>query len=273
MRKVTKNKLGILGVFAALTLLAILLVSNLPQYGLPSSPRIPGLFPKKQQLAAPDGLLLIAVEANLTTVPASSPLGSQRDSQIHFLPLEVMNRPIPDVNVIITSTTDPSIHTSNFTNSLGEVSAYLTPGSYKVEFLDWRLNDSFVTVNIISGQVTSLKSFLNATDYFVQSFSISDPHSSGLVVSWQPLYVEVQSIQLNPSQKILTYVEFNNFSPQTALNTASTSGIGIRVQVARSTTFNQSEWVDLRVESPISIEIIRGLQILSMNATYVVATA
>ena len=259
--------------FASLALLAIVLVSNLSQYSPPSSPKIPGLFPKHQPLAAPDGLLFITVEAILTSVQSSSPLGSLGDSQIKFLPLEVTNRPISDVNVIITNTEDPSIQTSNLTNSLGEVSAHLTPGSYKVEFLDWRLNDSFVTVNVLSGQVTSLKSFVSATDYFVRSFSISDPYSSGLVVSWQPLYVQVQSTQHISRQKILTYIEFNNFAPQTALNTAGTSGIGIRVQVAGSITLNQSEWLDLSVESPISIDTISGLQLLSMNTTYVVATA
>ena len=273
MRKDTNNKLGILGVFAALTLLAILLVPNLSQYTLPSSPKITGLVPKQQSLVAPDGgLLLITVEANLTLVPQPFLIGISSASQIHYLPTEVTNRPVPDVNVIITNTKDSSIQISNLTNSLGQVGDYLTPGTYRVEFLDWRLNDSSVTVNVISGQVTSLKSFINATDYFVQSFSISDPHSSGLVVSWQPLYVQIQGTQLISSQRTLTYLEYSNVSPETALNTAGASGMGVRVQVGGNMYMNRSEWLDVSVESPISIESIGGLQLLVLNIIYLVAT-
>jgi hypothetical protein len=266
MRDSTKNKLGIFTAVALMLILSILLISNLSAFALPSSSNLSGIIPHPKQSIGSDGLLLITADANLTQYPSGKGQSTGRGAiQVaHDLPLA-------GVDVVVTNTENSANSVTNLTNNLGQVADYLSPGSYKVLFQDWRFNDSSVTVDIHSGQVTSLKSIVSVSDFQVESFQINDPDSSGAALTWEPMYVQIPTTNAVSSSKSSVYFEISNVSATTAMTTSGPSGL-VRVTVLGNLSEQNSEWLNVRVDSAFAIQSLRSVQLMSLNTTYLVTT-
>jgi hypothetical protein len=266
MRDGNKNKLGIFAAIVLLSILSILLISNLSAFALPSSSNLSGIIPHPKQSKGSDGLLLITAYANLTLYPS----GKGQSPGLGAIKV-ASDMPLAGVDVVVTSTESSANSVTNLTNNLGQVADYLAPGSYKVLFLDWRFNDSSVTIDVTSGQVTSLKSIVSVSDFQVESFQINDPHSSGTALTWEPLYVQIPTTNTVSSSKSSVYFEINNVSSSTAISTSGASGL-VRVTVLGNLSEQGSEWLKVSAESPFTIQSIRSVQVMTLNATYLVTT-
>ncbi|MGI0090184.1 MAG: hypothetical protein ACREBS_00600 [Nitrososphaerales archaeon] len=212
-----------------------------------------------------DGLLLVSAEANLTVIPGN-PVGSLRLGQGGFA-----DSPLAGVLVSISDSSSSSMSMfSNFTSSSGKLSLYLAPATYKISFLDWRLNYSAVTVQIVSAQITHVSVYLNATTYPVLSFNVVDPDSTGYAVQWEKVFAQVPGQQSAIAENSNTYLEIANLSPTAYMGTAVPS-VAVPVSVAENMKSQTSQWLQLQVSTPLNIGAIQNVRILSLNALYLVS--
>ena len=273
MHESRRNQLVSTAVLLMIFLLAMLIATNLNHFALPLSPNNFVPPSNKGSSSNAEGLLHITTESNLTVFPnfqpSSSVVQSARSNTLGdpgFL-----NHPVQEVAVSITNVQTNS-HTSGTTDSYGQLELYLPAAEYSVEFLDWRFNYSSLTVEIHSGQMTDLRAYINANAYHAQWFNIIDADSSGWVTGWQHLYMLVQSTNTVSGSGTSTFIETGTVSPSATLSSQNTSRL---TEVSVITRFEEqnSEWLGVQVRSPVSIQSIQGLQLISINDTYEVSSA
>ncbi len=264
MRDSKRNLLATITIVGALFLFAALTVANLSSFASPIGSDINFVKGNAPQLGPgnSDGLLLITVEANLTVLPVSS-----NQTLAGF-----RNEPLRGVFISISNTATNSGALGNTTNSVGQLAIYLPPSSYAVSFQDWRFNYSTVTVSIFTGQVTHLGAYLNATTYSVQSFNIVDPDDSGWALGWEQVYANVVGPQHVSQFDASTYLETGTLSAASDVLDGGTTSL-TQVTILGNLKSQNSQWLNLEVDSAISISSIQNLQLLSMSSIYLVYPA
>jgi hypothetical protein len=286
MREIKRDQIAFLSIVIILFLLSLLLVTNVNSLLAPVGANVnfnSGNSTSPSSNA--DGLLVITVESNLTVIPTSEGPVSVGNSGL-------LNSPLRGVQLSI-SERAPSISRgvpknpitiSNSTNSNGEFGVYLPPGTYNVGFLDWRMNDSVVSVTVYPAQTTHLGSYLNATTFPVESFNIVDPDSSGWILGWGQMFALVPGEQ-NVTSNDGAFIETGSESPTAYLTGGNPSGIssvsivtagtppGITpVSISGSIANQNSEWLSIKVGSPVAIAAIHSLRLLSLNDIFLVST-
>jgi hypothetical protein len=266
MREVRRDQLINAAILLTLLLLTSVMVVNLNRLSSPTTSKIGEAFDISKSPSNATGLLVVTVESNLTILSGSQNLDSIKIGNEGFL-----NEPLHGVYVTITNDQAHSGSISNLTNAAGQLAIYLPPAKYQVNFVDWRLDYSNVTVEVNAGNVTHLESFLNATGYAVQSFDIVDPYSSGWAVGWERMYVLVSGEQNVSSVGATAFVETSGSSLASILSTGNVTGL-TPVSILGSVRSLYSEWVEVNVGSPTPIQSIQVLQLLSMTTEYEVAS-
>jgi hypothetical protein len=158
----------------------------------------------------------------------------------------------------------------NITNSLGQVEENLSPNTYGVKLVDWRLNNLTVNVQIKSNEISYLNVTVNATSYVIESANIADPDFSGWVVSWGQIYARVDANQSITAHNPLTYLD-TGFSPFTPLTGIQQAGV-TPIKISSADLSNGSQWVQLQVSAPLNISSIRSMSILTLHSQYNLTT-
>lgn len=267
MRERGRNQLAATAVLLMLFLLSLLIASNLNKFALPLSSNVFVPPTNKGSSSNAEGVLHITIESNLTVFP--SPL-IPRPIVVVNKELTTVNNPVQKVVVSITNLQTHS-RTTRTTDSYGQLEVFLPAAEYLVEFVDWRLNYSSFTVEIHSGKMTLLQSYLNATFYPAQAFNIVDPDSSGYVVGWQQLYMLVPTTNLVSGSGTSTFINTGTSTPLAVLSNQNPGHL-TSVSVVGRLEGQNSEWLSVQVGSPVAIQDIQGLQFLSINATYRVSS-
>ncbi len=128
----------------------------------------------------PDGVLLVNIVSNLTIFPTSAVSSIYTPVPGYTSVNETGGFSGVAVYVYEGLSTQPSVQ--NITNSLGQVEENLSPNTYGVKLVDWRLNNLTVNVQIKSNEISYLNVTVNATSYVIESANIADPDFSGWVV-------------------------------------------------------------------------------------------
>jgi len=264
MREARRNQLAVGAILLVLFVLSVLVVDNLDTFSLPSASNILVTSTVNRVSIKPDGLLLITVESNLTVLSGSQ-YSDQKIGQGGFV-----NSPLNGVYVSITSNLANSRSITNFTDSSGQVAEYLPPAKYQIGFLDWRFNYSLMSVEVYSGKATDLRAFLNASAYFTQSYNIIDPSSSGWAVGWEPMYILVPSKQVFSDNGADTFIETSGSSPVAILKSENASTL-THVSILGNIANQNSEWLEVQIGSPISVQNIQAVDVLSMKTIYLVS--
>jgi hypothetical protein len=265
MREVRKDHLATTAILLMLLLLTSTLLTNLNKLESPSSSDFGRAIGILKSPSSAHGELLVTVESNLTLIPSSSPSNPIRIGNEGFL-----NQPLQGVYVSVSNAQNGSGSISNTTSKLGQTIFYLPPAKYEVEFVDQRLNYTKFTLQVYNGEETKVTAYLNATGYSSTAFSIVDSYDTGSVLPWEDLYIRVPSGGA-------TFTGSNTF-----IETEGTSLVPIvddgnfttltPVSIVGTVYSQNSEWLDTRVGSPVSIQSIQMMQLLSMNSTYKVTS-
>jgi hypothetical protein len=267
MQRSRRDQLSLITILIVFFLLSLLLATNLNSFLAPVGPNnstTSGNTP--QPSFNGDGMLVITIESNLTVFPSSRTSSPVKLGNDGFL-----NSPIRGVLISITNTASNADTFANFTNSYGQFAIYLPAATYKVGFLDWRLNFSTMSVDVYTGEVTRLDAHLNATTYPVQTFNIVDPDSSGWALGWGEMYALIPSVQAVTSINSSTFVETNTLSPTAYFLDSGNPSALTRVSVIGSLSSQNSQWLEMQVKSPLAIATIHTLRLLSMNTVYLVS--
>ena len=169
---------------ALLLLLTSIMVVNLDKFSSPAATSFGAAIGIAKNPSNAKGVLVVNVETNLTLLPKSSGLAEVGNQGF-------LDEPIRDVYVSVSNIQNGSRSVSNLTNTAGQVVFSLASSKYEVEFVDWRLNFTKVSVEVLAGEITSLRAYVNATGFFAQSFNIIDPYSSYYALSWEQVYILV----------------------------------------------------------------------------------
>lgn len=265
MREVRGSQIAVPALLLILFLLTMFIVPILNNFGLPTASNIFPLHTSREHSSNADGILNIFVKSNLTVFPSSQSSGSIKVGDHGFV-----NEPVQGVAVSITNLQTQS-RTIKTTDSDGQLVVSLSAAEYVVGFLDWRLNYSTLTVEIHSGQSTDLRSYLNATSYPVQSFNVIDTDSSGWVVGWQQMYMLVPATWPVSGLSTNTFMETGTSTPFTILASENPENL-TQVSIIGRFQGQNSEWLSIQIASPVEIQSIQGLQLLSIDAKYVVSS-
>lgn len=264
MRRRLRNLASSVAILVALCAVAILTMSYLPNFGLPSPSNSNGLFSGPPLGSPKNGTLVIQIEINVSSVASTQlPYGSIAQPSLRDYPLS-------GVSVKVTDEQNASNSFVINSDSRGTIETSLRPSIYLVKFLDWRLNYSAMSVNVNSGGKTTVYSLLNATSYPVASYYISDPNSLGWAVSWEPAYLYTQG-NMPKVGSTVNYLAYTNLSPSVTLTKISPSGI-VEIKISSIFALNNSTWVGAQIMSPVPISSLGSLQILALDARYVVTS-
>ena len=264
MNQVKRDQLTAMAILSMLLILTAVMVVNLDKFSSPAATSLGAVIGIARNPSNAKGLLVVNVETNLTQVPKSS--DSFKTSNQSF-----QDEPIRDVYISVSNIQNGSRSVSNLTDTVGQVVFSLASSKYEVEFVDWRLNFTKVSVEVHAGEITRLHAYVNATGFFAKSFNIIDPSSSHYTLSWEQVYIQV------PSEGAITGVGANTFiatsddSLTTVLNTGNFTDL-TAVSIVGNLQEESFDWVKIQVGSPVPIQSIQTMQLLLMNVTFRVSS-
>lgn len=237
--------------------LSLFLLTNLGSLTSPSVSELGQGAKKKNPNGQQSGELTLRLEANITEHPG--------------LNASFVDAPLDRVQVEVTNQENLSSHLSNYTNPNGFLNMSLPSSNYYISFNDWRLNNSQILVQIRTGIITLVNVYLNASVYNVQSFDIVDPESSGMAVGWENMYAQLANLDTVGNQGASTFLITKNFPSLVALDSTLPTGV-TPVSIRLDSQSNSSQWLSLKVGSPISISSITNVDLLSLSSRFVVST-
>lgn len=239
-------------------ILSILLISNLASFTSLGQLKLGSESAKTHTNGPLNGELVVKVEANVTSSSISA-TSSTNSSSLSYLVLQ--NVPLEHVRVEITPQENLSSHMINYTDQNGLLNVSLVSSTYYVSFNDWRFNDSQLSVQVEPGQTTIVSAYLNATSYLVTSFDILDPQSSGTIVNWDNLFVQLPNPGTIDQHGATAFLITDNLSSGIALDSTIPAGV-TPVSMSSAEITNNSQWMTLRVGSQIPIRSIQSMTML-----------
>ena len=249
-------------------IMSIVLITNLGTFTEPSLAGLSLGSKNTHSNEQPNGELVLRIEANIFGVRNFNANSTIGDLSLNNVSL---NMALSDVHVEIINLANLSSHVNNYTNPAGFLNMSLPISSYYISFIDWRFNNTRVTVQIEPGRTTFVNVYLNASTFAVQSFDIVDPDSAGMIVGWENMYVQLANLDTIGSQNSSTFLITHNFPFLVALETTLPSGV-TPVSVALNFDSNSSQWISLNVKSPIPISSILNVNLLVLRTNFVVVT-
>ncbi|MGA2874902.1 MAG: hypothetical protein ABSE82_05090 [Nitrososphaerales archaeon] len=265
MNQVKKDQFTAVAMLALLLLLTSVMVVNLDKFSSPAATSFGEVIGIAKNPSNAKGLLVVNVETNLTLLPKSSgsvEVGNQG----------LLDEPVRDLYVSVSNIQNGSRSVSNLTNTAGQVVFSLASSKYEVEFVDWRLNFTKVSVEVLAGEITSLRAYVNATGFFAQSFNIIDQYSSNYALSWEQVYIQVSSEQIVTGVGANTFIATSGDSLATVLNTGNFTDL-TSASIVGSLQEENFDWVNVQVGSPVPIQSIQSMQLLLMNVTFKVESS
>lgn len=273
MREARKDQFAAIVIVLMLLLLTSIALINLNKFVGPTSTNFgSGGIGIPNRSSPSTGILLVQVDLNFTLLTASYSYPSGGVSLPLGIPSEgSITEAMRGVFVSITNVATGSTVFSNLTNSIGQVVVNLPAAVYDVDFQDWRLNYSSVTVDLYTGQVTRVQSNLTATGFIVQKFNVIDPYSTNWALPWEQLYLQVPNLTTVPVTGSSTFIQTSDTPLFTTLMNGNLTDL-TPVSVVGSIVNQNSEWVDVNAGLPISLQSINLLQLLSISTSFDVST-
>lgn len=267
MHESRSDRLTLVTIILAMLMLSILLLTDLDRLTMPSGTGLGPVSSQNQSNGQRNGELVLKIQANITEFPVPNSNFTTGDPT---LGVGYRNVPLGQVQVEITNQENLSSHITNYTTAKGFLNESLPFSSYYVSFHDWRLNNSKIDVQIESGKTTFVNAYVNASTYAVKSFDIVDSRSSGEIVSWENVYAELASLDSINSRISSTFLITNNFPFPVAFDSILLPGV-IPVSI-ESNSVGSSQWMSLRVGSPISIDSVKGMSLLVLSTNFMLTT-
>lgn len=263
-----KSRLAGIGGAIGIAVLAFFMIFalNSLQWPIASSlGSVVSIFPSPAKV--PDGILEVYVQSNMTVIPLSA---EPSYPSYGLSSSAVENLAGINVDVYLSSGVGPIV--SNVTGPGGSLELNLAPNNYSVRLVDWRLDNLTVNLQVSSDKVTDLNATVNAMSYVIESASISDPDFAGYATSWGQIYVLVDSNQSINAKSPETFLDaqYPAFTPLYRIDQQDVVPI---VVVGTSDRSNYTQWIQIRVDSPLSIGNIRSMSILTLRSQYAVSTS